>query len=110
MLAIKDMKLKWLLTILLEFVRILPDELVAVQVQVDVDQVGQQPLGVPVILLGNLHFQIPREELLVKSLHLDNTYLHFGPLVSCSSTASSIQANLSASSGLMKGSYMAWMR
>ena len=35
------------------------DQSLAVQVKVDVYQVGEKPLGVPAVLLGVLHFQVP---------------------------------------------------
>ena len=35
------------------------DESLAVQVKVDVNEVGEKPLGVPAVLLGVLHFQVP---------------------------------------------------
>ena len=35
------------------------DQSLAVQVQVDVYQVGEKPLGVPAVLLGVLHLQVP---------------------------------------------------
>ena len=38
------------------------DQSLAVQVQVDVYQVGEKPLGVPAVLLGVLHFQVPDNE------------------------------------------------
>ena len=88
------------------------DESLAVQVKVDINEVRQEPLGVPAVLLRVLDFQVPEK----KTIQLNNfvppslTYLHLGPLVSWSRTWSSIAASLSASSGLRKGWLMSWVR
>ena len=88
------------------------DESLAVQVKVDINEVRQEPLGVPPVLLRVLDFQVPEK----KTIQLNNfvpsslTYLHLGPLVSWSRTWSSIAASLSASSGLRKGWLMSWVR
>ena len=81
------------------------DQFGGVKVQINVNQVGEQPLGVPAVLLGVLHLQVAAfgawKVLSVSSGCVGEFIL---PFVSCSRTASSIAANLSASSGLKKGS------
>ena len=87
------------------------DEGLAVQVKVDVNEVRQEPLGVPAVLLGVLDFQVPEKKTKqLTNFVLSLTYLHLGPLVSWSRTWSNIAASLSASSGLRKGWWMSWVR
>ena len=81
------------------------DQFGGVKVQIDVNQVGEQPLGVPAVFLGVLHLQVAAfGAWKVLSVSSGCVGEFISPFVSCSRTASSIAANLSASSGLKKGS------